>query len=276
MKHLYRSLLIMELKENSQLSGNLFKRFCGYYKPYMGLFVLDMACALVVSAVDLAFPQLLNILNGGVFRETPEKIITVIGWIALCLAVLYIVRMLAQYFITCWGHIMGAKMETDMRQDIFVHYQSLSFSYFDRNNTGEMMSRIVSDLFDITELAHHGPEIILLSSLKVIGAFIILFSINVPLTLILLAVAVAMTLYCAFMRKYMRQVFADNRKKIAVVNSRIQDSLAGIRVVKSFANEDVEENKFSECNRAFLDSKIDNYRIMGRFHGGNSFFQGLL
>ncbi len=254
----------------------LFRRFVRYYKPYMGLFVLDMVCALVVSAVDLAFPQVLNVLNRGVFNDAPDKIIRVICVIACSLAVLYMIRMFAQYFITCWGHIMGAKMETDMRQDIFVHYQRLSFSYFDRNNTGEMMSRIVSDLFDITELAHHGPEIILLSSLKVIGAFIILFAINVPLTMILLAVALGMSCYCVFMRKYMRQVFADNRKKIAVVNSQIQDSLAGIRVVKSFANEEVEENKFANCNQAFLDSKIDNYRIMGRFHGGNSFFQGLL
>ena len=254
----------------------LLRRFTAYYKPYMGLFLLDMFCALVVSAVDLAFPQILNVLNKGVFRESPDRIIRVITLIAVVLLVLYLVRMLAQYFITCWGHIMGAKMETDMRQDIFVHYQRLSFSYFDRNNTGEMMSRIVSDLFDITELAHHGPEIVLISGLKVIGAFIILFYINIPLTLILLAVALIMTFYCAFMRKYMRRVFADNRKKIAVVNARIQDSLAGIRVVKSFANEDVEENKFADCNQAFLKSKIDNYRIMGLFHGGNSFFQGLL
>ena len=263
---------------NSTYGDNrkLFRRFCGYYRPYLGLFVLDMVCALVVSAVDLAFPQLLNILNKGVFQQSPGEIVRVICWIAAGLAGLYLIRFFAQYFITCWGHIMGARMETDMRRDIFEHYQKLSFSFFDRNNTGEMMSRIVSDLFDITELAHHGPEIVLISGLKVIGAFIILFYINIPLTLILLAVALIMTFYCAFMRKYMRRVFADNRKKIAVVNARIQDSLAGIRVVKSFANEDVEENKFADCNQAFLKSKIDNDRIMGLFHGGNSFFQGLL
>ena len=171
---------------------------------------------------------------------------------------------------------MGAKMETDMRQDIFTHYQKLSFSYFDRNNTGEMMSRIVGDLFDITELAHHGPEILLISTLKIIGAFIIIFSINAKLTGILLVVTLMMTLYCIFMRKRMRQVFADNRKKIAVVNSQIQDSLAGIRVVKSFANENVEKKKFDHCNQAFLGSKVDNYRVMGQFHAGNSFFHGLL
>ncbi|MBE6381202.1 MAG: ABC transporter ATP-binding protein [Lentisphaerae bacterium] len=260
----------------TQETPSLFRRFAGYYRPYKTLFICDLLCAVVVSVVDLAFPQLLNILNQGVFQRSPGEIITVISYIAAGLAGLYIIRLFAQYFITCWGHIMGAKMETDMRRDIFEHYQRLSFSYFDRNNTGEMMSRIVADLFDITELAHHGPEIILLSSLKVIGAFIILFSINWRLTLILLVVTLAMTFYCVFMRKYMRNVFADNRKKVALVNSQIQDSLAGIRVVKSFANEDVEQDKFNNCNRAFLASKIDNYRIMGRFHGGNSFFQGLL
>ena len=259
-------------------SGNnrkLFRRFCGYYRPYLGLFVLDMFCALVVSAVDLAFPQLLNILNKGVFQQSSGEIVRVICWIAAGLAGLYIIRFFAQYFITCWGHIMGARMETDMRRDIFEHYQKLSFSFFDRNNTGEMMSRIVADLFDITELAHHGPEILLISSLKVLGAFVILFSINGKLTAILLVLALAMSLYCFFMRKKMRQVFAENRRRIAVVNSQIQDSLAGIRVVKSFANEDVEQRKFNDCNQSFMDSKVDNYQVMGRFHAGNSFFQGL-
>ncbi len=258
------------------IEKSLFRRFCCYYKPYMGLFVLDMICALIVSAVDLAFPQVLNVLNNDVFQRSSDEIVRIILWIAGGLAGLYLVKFFAQYFITCWGHIMGAKMETDMRQDIFGHYQRLSFSYFDRNNTGEMMSRIVADLFDITELAHHGPEIILISSLKVIGAFVIIFTINVKLTCILLAVTVAMTLYCVFMRKKMREVFADNRKKVAAVNSQIQDSLAGIRVVKSFANEDVEQGKFDNCNRAFLDSKIDNYKLMGRFHAGNAFFHGAL
>ena len=253
----------------------LFRRFCGYYRPYLGLFVLDMVCALVVSAVDLAFPQLLNILNKGVFQQSPGEIVRVICWIAAGLAGLYLIRFFAQYFITCWGHIMGARMETDMRRDIFEHYQKLSFSFFDRNNTGEMMSRIVSDLFDITELAHHGPEILLISGLKVLGAFVILFSINSKLTAILLVLAVLMSLYCFFMRKKMRHVFSENRRRIAVVNSQIQDSLAGIRVVKSFANEDVEQAKFNSCNQSFMDSKVDNYRVMGRFHAGNSFFQGL-
>lgn len=256
--------------------AHLLRRFINYYKPYKWLFIFDMFCALIVSAVDLAFPQLLNILNKGVFQESADKIIRVIGLITVGLAVLYIIRFFAQYFITCWGHIMGARMETDMRRDIFEHYQKLSFSYFDRNNTGEMMSRIVADLFDITELAHHGPEILLISGLKVAGAFIILFSINVKLTLVLLVVAAAMCIYCAFMRKKMRQVFTENRRRIAVVNSRIQDSLAGIRVVKSFANEDVEKSKFNDCNSAYMDSKVDNYRTMGRFHAGNSFFHGLL
>ena len=237
----------------------LIRKFIPYYKPYIGVFVMDLICATILSAIDLMFPQLLRVLRATLFQESADVIMASLGKLALFLIAIYLVRALCRHYVIYQGHIMGAKMETDMRQDIFVHYQRLSFSYFDRNNTGEMMSRIVSDLFDITELAHHGPEIILISGLKVIGAFVILFCINVPLTLILLAVALAMTFYCAFMRKYMRQVFADNRKKIAVVNSRIQDSLAGIRVVKSFANEDVEENKFAGCNQDFLKSKVFGY-----------------
>ncbi len=264
------------IMRNATESGSLFRRFVRYYRPYYGLFGLDVFCALVVSAVDLAFPQLLNVLNHGVFLRGDAEILRTIGWIAAGLFGLYVIRFFAQYFITSWGHIMGARMESDMRQDLFVHYQRLSFSYFDRNNTGEMMSRIVSDLFDITELAHHGPEILLISTLKIIGAFAILITINVPLTLMLLAVTLGMALFSVVQNRRMRRVFTDNRRKIAGINARVQDSLAGIRVVKSFANEEVERDKFADCNQAFLNSKIDNYRIMGRFHAGNSFFQGLL
>ena len=167
-------------------------------------------------------------------------------------------------------------MERDMRSDLFTHYQRLSFSYYDRNNTGEMMSRIVSDLFDITELAHHGPETLLIGSIKIIGAFAILLTINWKMTLILLAATAIMIVFAFFQNRRMRSVFADNRKKIAVVNARIQDSLSGIRVVKSFANEAVEVDKFEESNRAFLDSKKSSYRVMGMFHSTNSFLQGIL
>ena len=171
---------------------------------------------------------------------------------------------------------MGARMESNMRQDLFDHYQRLSFSYYDQNNTGEMMSKLVSDLFDISELAHHGPENILISLLKIIGSFVLMLMMNVPMTLILAAVTLVMIVFSIQQNKKMRAIFLDNRKKIAGVNSQVQDSLAGIRVVKSFANEDLERQKFEKSNLRFLDSKVSSYRIMGSFRAGNAFFEGLL
>ena len=255
---------------------DLFRRFLHYYRPYRWLFIADMICVIIASAIDLLFPQLLNLLTKDVFHRGPEAIMKVIVWVGLGLLGLYLVRYFCMYFMTCWGHVMGARMETDMRRDLFHHYQRLSFSYYDKNNTGEMMSRIVSDLFDITELCHHGPEMLLISSIKIIGSFAILLTINWKMTLILLAVTLCIIVFSAFQRKKMRDVFADNRKKIAVVNSRIQDSLSGIRVVKSFANEKIEIKKFEGTNEAFLESKRSSYRVMGMFHATNNFMQGFL
>ena len=172
--------------------------------------------------------------------------------LAIGLLVMYLLRFLGRYYITYQGHVMGARMESDMRQDLFDHFQRLSFSYYDRNNTGEMMSKLVSDLFDISELAHHGPENIFISLLKILGSFALLLWINVPMTLILAAVTLIMLLFCIDQNKKMRAVFMDNRRKIAGVNSRVQDSLAGIRVVKSFANEELEQKKFEKSNLEFL------------------------
>ncbi|MDD4844308.1 MAG: ABC transporter ATP-binding protein, partial [Anaerotignum sp.] len=191
------------------------------------------------------------------------------------LLVMYGFRYFAQYFITSWGHIMGARMESDMRRDLFSHLQKLSFSYYDKNNTGDMMSRIVSDLFDISELAHHGPENLFMSVLKLSGAFIILLLLNFKLTLVLIGVTLGMILFSFYRNKKMRTIFLDNRLKISGVNSRVQDSLAGIRVVKSFVNEAYENERFEESNHRFLDSKNKSYRAMGGYMAGNSFFQGL-
>ena len=253
-----------------------FKKFIRFYKPYKKLFFIDMLCALIASAIDLAFPQILNLLTKDVFTGSSAHILRSLWIIGTGLIIMYIVRYYCQYFITSWGHIMGARMESDMRQELFDHYQKLSFSYYDKNNTGEMMSKLISDLFDITELAHHGPENFFISAIKIIGSFILLAMINVPMTLILLAITLIMGIFSLFKNRRMRSVFFDNRKKIAMVNSRLQDSLSGIRVVQSFANEEIERDKFGESNLKFLDSKKDSYLIMGSFHAGNSFFQGLL
>lgn len=196
--------------------------------------------------------------------------------LAIGLLIMYIVRALCRYYVTAQGHIMGAKMESDMRQDLFDQFERLSFSYYDQNNTGEMMSKLVSDLFDISELSHHGPENVFISLLKIFGSFILLLYIHVPLTLILIAVTVIMLVFSLFQNKKMQATFMDNRRKIAGVNASLQDSLAGIRVVKSFANEDIERDKFAHSNQMFLQSKSNNYYRMGLFHAGNNFFQGML
>ena len=251
-------------------------RFVAYYKPYKFLFFFDLVCASVLAAVDLAFPQFLGFFTREFFLEPPEAILSALGWIALGFAALYALRTACQYFITAWGHIMGARMEADMRMDLFRQYQRLSFSYYDRNNTGEMMSKLLTDLFDISELAHHGPENLFICILKIAGSFVLLFMINVPLTAIMLAATAVMAAY-AFWRNYKKRViFTENRRKMADINARLQDSLGGIRVVKSFGNEGVEIGKFSGTNKRFVDTKESSYRFMGAFHAVNSVFTGVL
>jgi ATP-binding cassette subfamily B protein len=255
---------------------HLLRKFIRYYRPYRAIFYFDMFCALVLSAVDVSFPQILRVLVNGIFSRSPGEILGRLPVIAAGLLVLYLIRFGCQYYITSWGHIMGARMESNMRQDLFDHYQRLSFSYYDRNNTGEMMSKLVSDLFDISELAHHGPENVFISLLKILGSFVLMMWISVPMTLILAAVTAVMIAFSIYENKKMRAIFLDNRKKIAGVNSQVQDSLAGIRVVKSFGNEALERKKFERSNLLFLDSKVGSYRIMGSFRAGNALFEGLL
>lgn len=255
---------------------SVFKKFIRYYRPYKALFYFDIFCALLLSVIDISIPQILRFLTNGAFAQSPEDILKILWPLACLLLFMCVARYGCQYFITSWGHIMGARMESDMRQDLFDHYQRLSFTYYDRNNTGDLMSRLVSDLFDISELAHHGPENVFISSVKLLGSFLLLLFINVPMTLILAAVTVVMVLFSVSQNKKMQATFLDNRRKISGVNSRVQDSLAGIRVVKSFGNELLEHDKFEKSNLMFLDSKIDNYKIMGIFRAGNSFFEGIL
>ena len=255
---------------------SVFKKFVQYYKPYRAIFYFDIFCALLLSVIDISFPQILRLLTQDLFSRSPEVILSRLGLLAGGLLVMYLVRYGCQFYITTWGHVMGARMESNMRQDLFDHLQRLSFSYYDRNNTGEMMSKLVSDLFDISELAHHGPENIFISLIKLVGSFVMLAVINPQMTLILLAVTVAMIVFSIRENRKMRAVFLDNRVKIAGVNAQVQDSLSGIRVVKSFGNEELEHEKFKSSNLKFLDSKVSSYRIMGTFRAGNAFFEGLL
>ena len=253
----------------------IMKKFIRYYRPYRKVFLFDMICAFGISIIDLAFPQILNYLNATLYLEDPQTIRRAILVLAAGLLVMYLVRAACKYYVSAQGHIMGARMERDMRKELFDQYERLSFSYYDKNNTGEMMSRLVSDLFDICEFAHHGPENVFISLLKIIGSFVLLCWIHVPLTL-LVVVTVAMLLFSLRQNKRMQATFMENRRKIAGVNASLQDTLGGIRVVKSFANEKIEREKFAESNERYLTSKIDNYHCMGWFQSGNNFFQGLL
>ncbi|MDD3429611.1 MAG: ABC transporter ATP-binding protein [Oscillospiraceae bacterium] len=254
----------------------IIKKFVSYYKPYRWLFWTDMLCALIVCAVDLAFPQILSYFTKNAFIQPAGQIISILLPLALCLLLMYLVRFGCQYFITSWGHIMGARMESNMRKDLFAQFQRLSFSYYDHNNTGEMMSKLVTDLFDISELAHHGPENLVIALIKILGSCILLLFVNVPLTLILLCITAAGVFYSIWQNKRMQKIFMENRKKIAGVNAQVQDSLAGIRVVKSFANENVELEKFNTSNLQFLSTKEDSYRNMGAYHATNSFMVSIL
>lgn len=254
----------------------IYQRFIQYYKPYQFLFFMDLFCAVIVSFVDLSFPQVLSYLSKHLFNQGREVIYSYLVYIGLILLAMYIIKYFCQYFITTWGHIMGARMESDMRRDLFEHFHKLSFAYYDKNNTGEMMSKLVGDLFDISELAHHGPENLFISILKILGSFTLLMLINVPMSLILLVITLLMVTFSVYKNLRMKSVFRDNRVKIAKVNSRLQDSLSGIRVVKSFANEDFEREKFGLSNDEFLLSKNESYHMMGGYHAWNSFFEGLL
>lgn len=255
---------------------SIFKRFVSYYKPYKGFFIMDTLCAIVLSVIDLSLPQILRWLPEGLFSGDAESILSALRWLFPALLLWYVIRALCQFYVTSYGHIMGTRMETDMRRDLFEKYMSLSYSYYDQNNTGEMMSRLVTDLFDISELAHHGPENLLLCTVKIIGSFVLLLMINVPMTLCLLAVTLLLVAFTAFRQTRMQKVFTENRVRIAEVNAGVQNSLAGIRVVKTFACEAGECDNFAVSNGRYRASKERSYMAMGIFHGGNNFFQGML
>ncbi len=252
------------------------KKFIQYYAPYKGVFFLDLVCAAVISLVDLAFPQILRTMTKTLFTETPEKILHALLPVGIVLLIVYLVQMGCKYYVSYQGHMMGARMERDMRQQLFEHYEKLSFSYYDQNNSGQIMSKLVSDLFDISEFAHHGPENLFISLIKIIGSFVFLFLINWRLAIPLLVLVVFMLFFSYGQNRKMQETFMDNRRKIGDVNASLQDTLAGIRVVQSFANETVECEKFKKSNEGFLKSKDANYHCMGSFMSGNLFFQGLM
>ena len=252
------------------------KKFIPYYSPYKAVFVLDLICAAMISLIDLAYPQILRTMTKTVFAGKSSAILQALLPIGVAMLIMYIVQALCKYYVSYQGHMMGANMERDMRQQLFDHYEKLSFSYYDQNNSGQMMSKLVSDLFDISEMAHHGPENLFISLIKIIGSFVFLFVINRWLAIPLLVLVFFMILFSYSQNRRMQATFMDNRQKIGDINSSLQDTLAGIRVVQSFANEEIERDKFRHSNENFLHSKDANYRCMGSFMSGNLFFQGLM
>ncbi|HJD42749.1 MAG TPA: ABC transporter ATP-binding protein/permease [Candidatus Mediterraneibacter quadrami] len=252
------------------------RRFIDYYAPYKAVFFIDLICAAAISIIDLAYPQILRTMTNTLFTRDSRAILSALPLIAAGLFVMYIVQSLCKYYVSYQGHMMGANMERDMRQQLFDHYERLSFSYYSRNNSGQMMSKLVSDLFDIAEFAHHGPENLFISLVKIIGSFVFLFLINWRLALPLVVLVLCMFFFTVRQNTRMQETFMENRRRIGDVNSSLQDTLAGIRVVQSFANEDIEQEKFRRSNQAFLRSKKDNYNCMGNFMAWNLFFQGMM
>ena len=264
------------MKNKTKRKGLILK-FLPYYKPYRGIMVFDLFCAALTTVCELVLPMVVRTITNAASGEdlstlTPKLILGIGGMYIL----LRIIDTAANYFMTSIGHIMGTKIETDMRRDLFAHLQKLSFSYYDNTKVGTLMSRITTDLFDVTEFAHHCPEEFFIAGVKIIGAFILLCTINVPLTLIIFSVIPLILGFSIFFRRRMRSNFRESRKQIGELNSQIEDSLLGVRVTRSFARENEEKRKFSEGNLDYLRIKSERYRIMGAFHSSTRLFDGLM
>lgn len=261
--------------QGSIMRENL-KKLSGYYKPYMGVFLLDMFFAFLASIISLVIPLAVRYITSEVMSMETDEALSRIIFIGAVLAALALVQFVSNYYITYVGHMMGARIEYDMRAEIFAHYQKLSFSFYDDQKVGKLMSRITSDLFDITELLHHGPENIAISLIKIAGAFIVLSHISGYLTVAAFILLPFMFIYAFVLNKKMKRAFKENRVKIADINSQIEDNLSGIRVVKSFANEEIEKEKFKVGNDGFLNAKRKSYMFMGFFHSGMTAFTMLI
>lgn len=248
--------------------GQVLKKLASYYKPYMPLFLADMFFAIVGAGVTLVIPLIVRYITNEVLALGSGQAFDKIALLGIVMLALVAVECFCNYFIANYGHVMGARIEYDMRAEIFAHYQKLSFSFFNNQKVGQLLSRITSDLFDISELLHHGPEDLVISFIKIIGSFVILIQIDVRLTLIAFAFVPVMLVYAAYFNTRMKRAFKRNREKIADINSQIEDNLSGIRVVKSFANEDLELEKFEEGNRGFLAAKKNSYYYMGGYNSG--------
>ncbi len=255
-------------KKNSYL-----KIFASYYKPHIHLFILDMFCALLVCLIDLAFPTASRYCMQHLL---PEQAFSAFFAVMAILAGAYVLKGILYYVITYWGHLLGALMETDMRRDLFAQMQRLSFSFYDRNRTGKLMSRVTGDLFEITELAHHGPEDLFISCVTILGAFSIMLSIRWELAVVVFAVIPIFLAYTAFTRRKMMDASAQLKTKLAGVNAEVESAISGMRTAKAFANEKSERAKFGRANGQFLESKRGYYKVMALYQSGMEFFMGIL
>lgn len=260
----------MEKKQNK------LKLLMGYYKPYKGLFAADLFFAVLGAAVTLVIPLMVRYVMNSVGGMEPAQARTVILKIGVGMLALILVQLGSRYFITYYGHMMGAYIEHDMRNEIFSHYQKLSFAFYDNQKVGHLLSRITNDLFDISELLHHGPEDIIISMIKLVGAMVILVNINWKMAAICIFIVAVMLVYALIYNKKMKSAFKENRARIADINSQIEDSLAGIRVVKSFGNEKREMEKFARGNDRFVDAKRRSYKYMAGYHSGMDAFTTLI
>ncbi len=257
-------------------SQNKLKLLAGYYKPYKGLFLADLFFAILGAAVSLVIPLLVRYIMNSIGNMPVNEAEGVIVKIGIGMLLLILVQLGSRYFITYYGHMMGAYIEHDMRNEIFSHYQKLSFAFYDNQKVGHLLSRITSDLFDISELLHHGPEDIIISVIKLFGALAILINVNWKMALLCFAVVLIMLTYALVYNKRMKSAFKENRARIADINSQIEDSLSGIRVVKSFGNEKREIEKFKKGNERFVDAKRLSYRYMAGYHAGMDAFTTLI
>lgn len=252
-----------------------FRKFLSYYKPYKKLFFTDMFCAMVAAAITLVFPMLTRYITGVILIESPIDL-KIIYQLGLIMVVLVIIEFFCNFYVAYQGHVMGTYMERDIRNELFEHYQKLSFSFYDEQKTGQLMSRITNDIFSLTELYHHGPEDIVISLIKFVGAFVILSTINLQLTLIVFAFIPVMGGFALYYNKKMKKAFKRNKQRIGDINARIEDNLSGIRVVKSFANESKEMDKFQVENTNFVNSKRNSYLYMAKYHSGLGVFTSLI
>ena len=246
----------------------MLKRFLAYYKPHKLIFTLDMLAALLVSVIGIVYPMVTRRMLNDLIPNRNYRMVIIFG---IALLALYVVRMLLRYFIQYYGHVMGVRMQAQMRSDMFDHLEKLPYSYYDNNETGKIMSRMTTDLWEISELAHHGPENLLISGVSVIISFVYLAGINIWLTLIIFACVPFLLLIAVALRKKMRDAFMESRKSVAVINASLESSISGIRVTKAFDNAEKEKEKFEDGNHQFILARNDAYKAMGKFHSMTSF-----